>query len=86
MKNYYKNSIKEINFINEFNDIQKYKIFQEEFQKVKNDDNEIIELELNLINIEEEVNILCDKDELIKNNKINESFYNENNIIPSKEI
>ena len=32
-----------------------------------------------------EINILCDKEELIKDNKENEDYYKENNINPPKE-
>ena len=87
MENYYKNSMQKININNNFNSIKKEKIFNNDFQNVKNEHNEIIiELVLQLSNIDEEIYILCDKDELIKNNKINESFYKENNIFPTKEF
>ena len=50
----------------------------------KEEDNEIIiELEIKKVD-DEEINILCDKDKLIEENKNNEIYYKKNNIEPLK--
>ena len=66
---------------------QQNKIIQNENENEKEEDNEnIIELQLSNNGKEKEINILCDKDKLIKDNKENEDYYKENNIIPPKEF
>ena len=63
-----------IKLINEFS--------QKDFQK----ENEIIiELEI-IINNENFINILCDKNQMILDNKQNENNFKENNIEPPKDI
>ena len=46
----------------------------------------IIELKISDEEKEKEINILCDKNKLIEDNKINEDYYKENNINPPKEF
>ena len=56
-------------------------------KNVKEEDDEIIiELEIDRKNgdDEEEINILCDKNELIEYNNLNEKYYKENNTEPLK--
>ena len=49
--------------------------------------NEIdLELKIYENEIKKEINILCDKDKLIKDNKENEDYYKKNNIDPPKEF
>ena len=71
-----KNSTQEIN-----------KNFQNELQNKKEEEFEII-IELEIFNNknETEINILCDKNKLIENNKLNKDFYEENNINAPKEF
>ena len=82
-----KNSEQKINNQNYNN--QQNKIIQNECENEKEEDNEII-IELEISNNEKEkekekekeINILCDKDQLIKDNKKREIF----NINPPKEF
>ena len=55
---------------------------------IQNDNEIIIELEIsnNEKEKEKEINILCDKDQLIKDNKKYENYYKKNNINPPKEF
>ena len=49
--------------------------------------NEIVmELKIYEYEIKKEINILCDKDKLIKDNKENEDYYKKNNIDHPKEF
>ena len=73
-KNSKQNENNNIKSINEFS--------QKDFQK----ENEIIiELEI-IINNENFINILCDKNQMILDNKQNENNFKENNIEPPKDI
>ena len=78
-----KNSEQKIILNNENYNNQQNKIFKIE----KEENNEIIiELEINNNKKENEINILCDKNQLIEDNKRNENFYKKNNIEPPKEF
>ena len=63
------------------------KIIKNENVNEKEEDNEII-IELQIFNneIEKEINILCDKEQLIIDNEEYEDYYKENNINPPKEF
>ena len=74
-----------INLNNENNNNQQNKMFNNEFQNEKEVINEII-IELKISDKENEINILCDKNELIEDNKRNEFYYKRNNINPPKEF
>ena len=66
---------------------QQNKIIQKEYENEKEEDNEIIiELQISNNKKEKEINILCDKEQLIKDNKEKEDYYKENNINPPKEF
>ena len=75
---------KKINLIHENQNLQN-KNNDNKIQKEKIEDNEII-IELEIFNNENEknINILCDKNQLIIDNKRNKNYYKENNIIPPK--
>ena len=92
---------KKIILNNENYNNQQNQINQNEFQNEKEEDNEIIiELEIGndkkyyyfdkeiIYNDEDvkEINILCDKEQLIEDNKRKEDYYKENNINPPKEF
>ena len=79
-----KNSKQKINSNNENYNNQQNKIIQNEKEEENNEI--IIELEISNNENENEINILCDKNELIKYNKINENYYKKNNINPPKEF
>ena len=80
-----KNSEQTIN--NENYNNQQNKIIKNEYENEKEENNEIIiELEISNNEEEKEINILCDKDQLIKDNKRNEEYYKENYINPPKEF
>ena len=71
---------------NNDNNIQN-KIIQNEYENEKEEDNKnIIELEIYNQEKEKEIYILCDKAQLIVDNKKNENYYKENNINPPKEF
>ena len=78
------NSTQKINLKCE-NNQQKNKTIQNE--KNEEEETEII-IELNIFNNknEKEINILCDNNKLIENNKLNKEFYEENNLNPPKEF
>ena len=81
------NSDEKLNSNKENFNNQQNKIFKNENEDEKEEDNEIIiELELSNNKKEKEINILCDKDKLIKDNKENEDYYKKNNINPPKEF
>ena len=66
---------------------QQNKIIQNEYENEKEEDNEIIiELQISNNEKEKEINILCDKEQLIKDNEEYEDYYKENNINPPKEF
>ena len=77
---------KKINSIHKNQNLQ-IKISHNKFQKEKVEDNEII-IELEIFNNENEkdINILCDKNQLIIDNKRNKDYYKKNNIIPPKNF
>ena len=51
-------------------------IFENKFQNEKDEINEIIiELKIYDVEKENEINILCDKNQLIKDNKENKNYY-----------
>ena len=80
-----KNSDKKIIQNNENCNNQQNKIIQNENEKEQ--DNEIIiELQISNNEKENEFNILCDKEQLIKDNKEKENYYKKNNINPPKEF
>ena len=84
----FKNSDEKIILNNDNYNNQQNQIIQNEYQNEKEEDNEIIiELEIgNDKKYDEEINILCDKEQLNKDNKENEDYYKENNINPPKEF
>ncbi len=67
-------------YINQQNKIEHNKC------KSEKDEEIIIELEISNNEKEEEINILCDKNQLIKDIKENEEYYRRNNINPPKEF
>ena len=73
--------------INKENCNNKQKIFENESQIEKEEDNEII-IKLNIYNKYKgnEIYILCDKKQLINDNKKNKDYNEENNINPAKEF
>ena len=83
-----KNLVQKINFINnEKNNNQQNLMYKNESQNEKEEVNEIIiELEISNEKKEKEIYILCDKNQLIKDNKRNEDYYKENNINPQKNL
>ena len=84
----FKNSEQKINLNNDNYNNQQNEIYKNESQYEKEVINEII-IELKISDdeeIEKEINILCDKDKLIEDNKRNKDFYKENNINPPKEF
>ena len=82
-----KNSDKEIILNNENYNNQQNKIIKNISENEKEEDNEIIiELEISNNAKEKEINILCDIEQLIKDNKENENYYKKYNIIPPKEF
>ena len=83
-----KNLVQKINFINnEKNNNQQNLMYKNESQNEKEEVNEIIiELEISNDKKEKEIYILCDKNQLIKDNKRNEDYYKKNNINPPKEF
>ena len=71
---------------NQLNKI-KNKIIQNEYKNEKEEDNEIIiELQISNNKEEKEINILCDKDQLIKDIEENKYYYKRKNINPPKEF
>ena len=88
-----KNSDKQMIQNNENYSGQQNKIIQNEYENEKEEDNEII-IELEIGNDKKsdgdedvkEINILCDKEQLIEDNKENEDYYKKNNINPPKEF
>ena len=82
-----KNSDKQIIQNNKNFNGQQNKNIQNEYENEKKEDNEII-IELQISNNEEEkeINILCDKEQLIKDNKEYEDYYKVNKINPPKEF
>ena len=79
-----KNSEQKMNLNHENNNNQ---MFGNKFQNEKDEINEIIiELKISVKEIEKEINILCDKNKLIEDNKEYEDYYKENNIEPPKEF
>ena len=82
-----KNLEQKINLNNDNYNNQQTKMFKNKSQYEKEVINEIIiELKISDVEKEKEINILCDKNKLIEDNKIYEDFYKENNIIPPKEF
>ena len=73
--------------INKENCNNKQKIFENESQIEKEEDNEII-IKLNIYNKYKgnEIYILCDKKQLINDKKKNKDYNEENNINPAKEF
>ena len=66
---------------------QQNKIIQKEYENEKEEDNEIIiELLISNDEKEKEINILCDKEQLIKENEDNKDYYKKNKINPPKEF
>ena len=83
----FKNSDEKIILNNDNYNNQQNQIIQNEYENEKEEDNEIIiELEIANNEKEKEINILCDKEQLIKDNKVNENYYKKNNINPPKEF
>ena len=83
-----KNSKQKINIMNNdcYNNNQNINYKNESQNKLEEVNEILIELEIfNEIN-EKEIYILCDKNELIKNNKRNENYCKKNNINPPKEF
>ena len=81
-----KNSDNKIILNNENYNNQQNQIIQNKYENEKEEDYEII-IELQISNNgEKEINILCDKEQLIKENKEKENYYKENNINPPKEF
>ena len=95
-----KNSDEKIILNNENCNNQQNQIIQNEYENEKEEDNEII-IELEIANDEKyddnndeisndedvkEINILCDKEKFIEDNKEYEDYYKENNINPPKEF
>ena len=83
--------------LNNENNNKQNQIIQNEYQNEVEEDNEIIiELEIgndkksdnydNKISNDGEINILCDKEQLIKDIKRNENYYKKNNINLPKEF
>ena len=69
------------------NDNQQNEMFKNESKYEKEVINEIIiELKIYDEDIEKEINISCDKDKLIEDNKVYENYYKEININPPKEF
>ena len=82
-----KNSDKQMIQNNENYSSQQNKIIQNEYENEKEEDNEIIiELQISNNEKEKEINILCDIEQLIKDNKRMENYYKRNNINPPKEF
>ena len=77
---------KKINLIHENQNLQN-KIIENKFKKEKVEDNEII-IELEIFNNENEkdINILCDKNQLLIDKKGYKDYYKRNNINPSNEF
>ena len=62
---------------------QQNKIIQNEYENEKEEDYEIIiELQISNNEKEKEINILCDKEQLIKDNEDNKDYYKKNTINP----
>ena len=82
-----KNSDNKVILNNENYNIQKSKIIKNKYENENQEENEII-IELEMANVEKkkEINILCDKEQLLNDNKENEAYYKENNINPPKEF
>ena len=79
--------IKKIILNNENYNNQQNKIIQKEYENEKEEDNEIIiELQISNNEKEKEINILCDKEQLIDDNTSWKEFYKKNNINPPKEF
>ena len=83
-----KNLIQKINIMNiEKNNNQQNLMYKNDTQNEKEEVNEIIiELEISNEKKEKEIYILCDKNQLIKDNKRNEDYFKKNNINPPKEF
>ena len=70
-----KNSDKKIILNKEKYNNQQNKIIQNEYENEKEEDNEIIiELQISNNEKEKEINILCDNEQLIKDNKRMENY------------
>ena len=82
-----KNSEQKINLNHNNYNIQQNEIFKNESKYEKEVINEIIiELKISDKEIQKEINILCDKNQLIKDKKGNENLYKDYNINPPKEF
>ena len=82
-----KNSDKKIIQNNKIYSGQQNKIIQIEYENEKEEDNEIIiELQISNNEKEKEINILCDIEQLIKDNEENEDYYKRKKINPPKEF
>ena len=66
---------------------QQNKIIQNEYENEKEEDNEIIiELQISNNEKEKEINILCDKEQLIKDNEDNKDYYKKIKLIHQKNL
>ena len=83
-----KNLVQKINFMNnEKNNNQQNLMYKNESQNEIEEVNEIIiELEISNEKKEKEIYILCDKNELIKNNKRNEDIFKKKILIHQKNL
>ena len=70
-----KNSNNKAILNNENYNNQQSKIIQNKYENEKQEDNEII-IELRMANVgkKKEINILCDKEKLFNDNKVNEAY------------
>ena len=82
-----KNLMQKINFNNEKNNNQQNLMYKNESQNEKEEVNEIIiELEISNDKKEKEIYILCDKNQLIKDNKRNKYYFKKIILIHRKHL